>query len=75
VQKKNSTKKSGGKKKLSTRKRVKVTRKKEVRARTRKSETTILTKLKEVLDDTAAKIKTLLPGESRDNQAKPFLRS
>jgi hypothetical protein len=76
MQKKNSTKKSGGKKKSSTRKRVKVTRKKELGAANRTSQTTLLTKLKDALDETAAKIKTLLPGENnQDSQPKPFLRS
>ena len=75
MQKKNSTKKSGGKKKSATRKRVKVTLKKEVGSRSRKKETTMLTKFKDLLDDTAAKIKTLLPEGNKENQAKPFLRS
>ena len=70
MQKKNSTKKSGGSKKSPTRKKVKITRKKELGARSRKKETTILTKLKGMFDDTAARLKTFLPGEVSDNRAK-----
>ena len=31
-------------------------------------EKTVLTKLKDVLDDTAAKLRTLLPGENKNNR-------
>jgi hypothetical protein len=75
MQKKKSTKKSGGQKKSSTRKRAKVTRKKEASAKSRKPEGSVLTTLKEMLDGTAARIKTLLPGDKRGNDEKPVLRS
>jgi hypothetical protein len=73
MQKQKSTKKSGGHKKSATRKRVKVTRKKEAGAKSGKSDNSVLTKLKEVLDDATARIKTLLPGDKRGNNAKPVL--
>jgi hypothetical protein len=77
MQKKKSTKKSGGKKKSTTGRKVKVTPKKEAKARSIsiKEQTPVLAKLKEVLGNTAAKIKTLLPGDQKETKPQPFLRS
>ena len=75
MQKKKSTKRSGAKKKSATGRNVKITPKKEAGSRSRKKETTVMAKLKAVLGDTAAKIKTLLPGDSKEAKPQPFLRT